>query len=150
MGPEALARSQRLFREWQLTPEQTLEDWVYLLMVRPDEAQKHLTEAGEKAVPALVAALRAADTRLFIWQICDVLIRIGSAGRAATPVLEGLLASRPSSDHLWIALAMAQVDPAQGKPAVPALERCLRDLPRDAPVHDICAGALAAVRSSRK
>jgi hypothetical protein len=148
VSPEAVVRSERLYREWQRLPERPMEDSVYLLLARPDEAQKQLTEAGEKAVPALVDALGTADTRLFIWQICDVLIRMGPKGRGAAHVLEELLASRPTSDHLWIALALAHVDPARGKPAVLPLERCLRDLPQDAPVHDLCAAALAAVRGA--
>ena len=150
LSPQVVARSRQLYEKWQRVPEQPMEDWVYLLLARPEEAQRRLTEAGEKALPALIEALGAAETRLFIWQICDVLMRIGPGGRSAAPVLEQLLASRPTPDHLWIALALAHVDPARGKPAVPALERCLTDLPRDAPVHDTCAAALAAVRGSPK
>jgi hypothetical protein len=150
MEPEALERSHGLLLEWQYGAEPTLEDWAFSLMVQPAEAQMRLIEAGEKAVPVLVAVLDTAETRPFIWQICDVLIRIGSPARAAAPVLERLLVSRPTPDQLWIALALAHVDPAKGKQAVPVLERCLRDLPRDAPARDDCAGALDAVRDAGK
>jgi TPR repeat protein len=150
MEPAALERLLGLLREWQFSAEPTLEDWAYSLMVQPAQARMRLTAAGEDAVPVLIAVLETAETRPFLWQICDVLIQIGPKARAAAPVLERLLLSRPTPDRLWIALALAHVDPAKAQAALPVLERCLRELPKDAPARDACAAALEEIPGTRR
>jgi len=146
-GAAVRERAARLLEAWRRSPDLTLEDWVWLLPARPAGAEAHLAEAGPAAVAPLLAALEMADTRRFIWQICQVLSRMGPAAAPAGPALARLLGSRPTAEQLWIAVALARVDPGRASPAVPALERCLRDLPKDAPARDACASALAAVKA---
>lgn len=128
--------------------ERTLAEWVTLL-TRPEpkgegdlpprveqfvahrrlvqEAEHHLREAGEPAVPFLLAALEKSIDPEEIETLAGALAGLRQQASAAIPTLERRLTEGSEGGRFALAAALARIDPRPDSPALPHLERCLAD-----------------------